>query len=114
MRVLEYCNIDTLLPLRLALKKNSIEFHVQLAAVCHTNVVDICNKGKSAWLYNYFVQKAWTMGYVDELMGKEELSARPWMRGLYQGAKVWPTTVCWIRGMAATVDFASLYPTVYP
>jgi DNA polymerase delta subunit 1 len=104
-QIMEYCVMDTKLPLDILLARLTIVLQIELSRVCCVHLNDLWDRGQMFRVSSQFFLHARTKGYVvsstvDALEEKSEG---------YEGATVFTPTV----GVhdALVLDFASLYPT---
>ena len=101
-----YCAEDCRLPIRLAKRLEIIPSMVEMSRVTHTPINQLVMRGQQIKVFNQLVWNAHRMGYVlnnpkhtDNVDG-------------YEGATVIDPTPGFYKSPVATLDFASLYPSI--
>lgn len=105
--VVEYCARDCDLPLKLIDKLDIIPNLVEMSRVTHTSVDDILNRGQQVRVLNQIVHEARVHDYV-----LNEVPPVVKNGGKYEGATVLVPTTGFYNDPIATLDFASLYPSI--
>ena len=104
-KIMEYCVMDTDLPLRILIKRMTIVLQVEMSRVCCVFLNDLWDRGQMFRVSSQFFLHARTKGYVvsSTIDAVEEKGEG------YEGATVFKPKV----GVhdALVLDFASLYPT---
>lgn len=103
--IADYCLVDCDLPVELMFKLHTLENANEMAIVCSTDMHAIFNRGQQIKAFSLFCREAVAKGYVvnlEDLPRPEE----------YQGATVLDPRRGFHRQPVATLDFASLYPSI--
>ena len=103
--VLNYCVIDCVLPLTLMKKLNGLENQTEMSCVTSTNLDDVINGGQQIKSYNLLRRYCLEHGYLMD----EPTISRP---EDLKGATVLPPQFGFYKTPIATLDFASLYPSI--
>ena len=105
--IVQYCQVDCDLVVRLVDRLNVVANQVQMSQVCNTLLNDVCNRGQQIKTFNLIAREAHTRGYV---MNQRPTGWDP--EAEYEGATVLEPTVGYYTTPVATLDFASLYPSL--
>lgn len=105
--IVEYCQVDCDLVVRLVDRLNVVANVVQMSQVCNTLLDDVCNRGQQIKTFNLIAREAHTRGYV---MNQRDTGWDP--EAEYEGATVLEPTTGYYTTPVATLDFASLYPSL--
>jgi len=103
--VLNYCVIDCVLPLTLLMKLSGLENQTEMSCVASTNLDDVVNGGQQIKSYNLLRRYCLEHGYIMDdptIFRPEDL----------KGATVLPPQSGFYQNPTATLDFASLYPSI--
>lgn len=103
--IADYCLVDCDLPVELMFKLHTLENANEMAIVCSTDMHAIFNRGQQIKAFSLFCREAIAKGYVVNF----EDVRRP---DEYQGATVLDPIQGFHRQPVATLDFASLYPSI--
>jgi len=103
--IADYCLVDCDLPLDLTFKLHTLENANEMAIVCSVPMHDIFNRGQQIKAFSLFCREALRKGYVVNV----EYVPRP---DNYQGATVLEPVPGFHKQPVATLDFASLYPSI--
>jgi DNA polymerase elongation subunit (family B) len=101
-----YCQVDCDLVVMLMDRLNVIANTFQMSQVCNTLADDVCNRGQQIKTFNLISRFASDRGYV---MNHRD-SGYP--AGAFKGATVLEPTAGYYQTPVATLDFASLYPSL--
>lgn len=101
-----YCQVDCDLVVKLLDRLNVIANTFQMSQVCNTLADDVCNRGQQIKTFNLISRFA-REGYV---MNRRETGWDP--EATYEGATVLEPTPGYYQTPVATLDFASLYPSL--
>lgn len=109
-----YCVQDCMLPLELCRRLFICEDYVQTSRVQWTSLRDIVTRGQQIRVFNMLLRHAHENGFVidrepQSSFGRTDDSSDD--EG-YEGATVLPPTTGYYRKAVATLDFASLYPSI--
>lgn len=104
-KVAEYCIQDTVLPLLLMDHMMTILNTLQLAYVTYTLPYDILHGGQQKRVFNLFVKKAHMRNFVMDDYEDSKVAR-------YAGATVIEPKLGFYTDPVATLDFASLYPSI--
>jgi DNA polymerase elongation subunit (family B) len=114
-RLSEYCWIDSLRPLQIMLKLSSVNNMVEMSRLCYTSLSDIEQRGQQIKVFSLLT----TFAHQPDAKTGERyvLSNTPFefsrpCTEKYQGATVLEPTTGFYTEPVATLDFASLYPTI--
>jgi len=114
-RLSEYCFIDSLRPLQIMLKMSSVNNMVEMSRLCYTSLSDIEQRGQQIKIFSLLTTFA---HQPDPKTGEKYILSntpydfsRPCFEK-YQGATVLEPTTGFYTEPVATLDFASLYPTI--
>jgi len=115
-RYCEYCVKDCALPLQICAKLCVIEDYIQSARVQTTQLTDLVSRGQQIRIFNMLLTEAHADGYVVDRDPNQRGrapggGAAPEAAG-YVGATVLAPTPGFYREPVATLDFASLYPSI--
>ena len=102
-----YCQVDCDLVVKLLDRLNVIANTFQMSQVCNTLADDVCNRGQQIKTFNLISRFATGRGYV---MNRRETGWDP--DATYEGATVLEPTPGYYQTPVATLDFASLYPSL--
>ena len=109
-----YCVQDCMLPIELCRRLFICEDYVQTSRVQWTTLRDIVTRGQQIRVFNMLLRHAHALGFI---VDREPQSS--FGRGDsdsddegYEGATVLPPTTGYYRKAVATLDFASLYPSI--
>ncbi len=102
-----YCQVDCDLVVRLLDRLNVVANTFQMSQVCNTLADDVCNRGQQIKTFNLIARFARSRGYV---MNQRETGWDP--EATYEGATVLEPTPGYYQTPVATLDFASLYPSL--
>jgi len=105
-RLAEYCLKDALLPLRLMQKLMLWINYVEMARVTGVPINYLLTRGQSIKVISQILRKAKQHGMVVPVFGKKESSDK------YDGATVLEPDRGYYTDPVATLDFASLYPSI--
>ncbi len=106
-RIASYCQVDCDLLLFLMDRINVIPNTVQMSQVTHTPLDDIANRGQQIKTFNLIARFAHNDGYVMNFIDVG------WdVNTEYEGATVLPPKPAYYERPVATLDFASLYPSL--
>jgi DNA polymerase elongation subunit (family B) len=102
----EYCQVDCDLVVMLMDRLNVIANTFQMSQVCNTLADEVCNRGQQIKTFNLISRYASQNGYV---MNHRESGYPP---EDFEGATVLEPTAGFYEVPVATLDFASLYPSL--
>lgn len=102
-----YCQVDCDLVLYLLDRISVVPNTVQMSQVCNTLLNDIANRGQQIKTFNLIARHAHRKNYV---MNVRDVGWDP--EENYEGATVLPPTPGYYQTPVATLDFASLYPSI--
>jgi DNA polymerase elongation subunit (family B) len=102
-----YCQVDCDLVVKLLDRLNVVANTFQMSQVCNTLADDVCNRGQQIKTFNLIARFARSRGYV---MNKRDTGWDP--EATYEGATVLEPTPGYYQTPVATLDFASLYPSL--
>lgn len=102
-----YCQVDCDLVVKLMDRLNVVVNTFQMSQVCNTLADDVCNRGQQIKTFNLIARFARSRGYV---MNQRDTGWDP--EATYEGATVLPPTPGYYQTPVATLDFASLYPSL--
>lgn len=105
--IARYCQVDCDLVVQLMDRLNVVANTFQMSQVCNTPADDVCNRGQQIKTFNLIARFARSRGYV---MNKRESGWDP--EATYEGATVLEPTPGYYQTPVATLDFASLYPSL--
>jgi DNA polymerase elongation subunit (family B) len=105
--VARYCQVDCDLLLFLMDRISVVPNTVQMSQVCHTLLNDIANRGQQIKTFNQIARYASKRGFV---MNFRNTGWDPTAE--YEGATVLPPRPGYYQTPVATLDFASLYPSI--
>lgn len=101
-----YCQVDCDLVVMLLERLNVVANIVQMSQVCNTLVDDVCNRGQQIKTYNLISRFANARGYVMNVRDPGCTATT------YEGATVLEPKLGYYEVPVATLDFASLYPSL--
>jgi len=102
-----YCQVDCDLVVQLLDRLNVVANTMQMSQVCNTQADDVCNRGQQIKTFNLIAREAKDLDYV---MNWKETG---WdNEAEYEGATVLPPIPGYYQTPVATLDFASLYPSL--
>ena len=101
-----YCQVDCDLVVMLMDRLNVVANTFQMSQVCNTLADDVCNRGQQIKAFNLISRCASVRGYVMNFRD----SGYP--REEFKGATVLEPTPGYYQTPVATLDFASLYPSL--
>lgn len=105
--IVEYCQVDCDLVVQLLDRLNVVANTMQMSQVCNTQADDVCNRGQQIKTFNLIARECKKLGYV---MNQSETG---WdVEAEYEGATVLPPIPGYYQTPVATLDFASLYPSL--
>jgi len=102
-----YCQVDCDLVVQLLDRLNVVANTFQMSQVCNTLADDVCNRGQQIKTFNLISRYALEHGYV---MNQRETGWDP--EAEYEGATVLEPIPGYYQKPVATLDFASLYPSL--
>lgn len=102
-----YCQVDCDLVVQLLDRLNVVANTFQMSQVCNTLADDVSNRGQQIKTFNLISRYALEHGYV---MNQRESGWDP--EAVYEGATVLEPTPGYYQKPVATLDFASLYPSL--
>lgn len=105
--IVQYCQVDCDLVLYLMDRLSVLPNTVQMSQVTNTLLTDIANRGQQIKTFNLIARYAYNRGYV---MNFRDVGWDP--AAEYEGATVLPPTPGYYQRPVATLDFASLYPSI--
>jgi DNA polymerase delta subunit 1 len=105
-RYCTYCVQDCALPVQLMFKLSVIEDYVQSSRVQWTQLSDLVSRGQQIRVFNMLHHYAHAQGYVIDKDSREQGNEG------YEGATVLSPTPGFYQEPVATLDFASLYPSI--
>jgi len=105
-RLAMYCLKDAQLPMRLFDKLMCLFNYVEMARVTGTPINFLLNRGQAIKVVSQLLRKARMRDYVVPTMGARE------QEGKFEGAIVLEPERDFYRDPIATLDFASLYPSI--
>jgi DNA polymerase elongation subunit (family B) len=105
--IAKYCQVDCDLVLYLMDRVSVLPNTVQMSQVTNTLLGDISNRGQQIKTFNLIARYASTRGYV---MNWRDVGWDP--NADYEGATVLPPQPGYYQRPVATLDFASLYPSI--
>lgn len=105
--IAQYCQVDCDLVLFLMDRLSVLPNTVQMSQVTNTLLTDIANRGQQIKTFNLIARYAFNRGYV---MNFRDVGWDP--AAEYEGATVLPPTPGYYQRPVATLDFASLYPSI--
>ena len=102
-----YCQVDCDLVVKLLDRLNVVANTFQMSQVCNTLADDVCNRGQQIKTFNLIARFARSRGFV---MNQRDTG---WdTEAAYEGATVLEPTPGYYQTPVATLDFASLYPSL--
>lgn len=104
--VAEYCSMDCDLPILICEATGWIGDIVEMSRVCYTSLPDLVTRGQQVKVYSQIARYAEQWGFA---MNHEVI---PPPTGGYEGATVLEPNAGYYRVPIATLDFASLYPSI--
>jgi len=104
--VAEYCSMDCDLPILICEATGWIGDIVEMSRVCYTSLPDLVTRGQQVKVYSQIARYAEQWGFA---MNHEVIPPPP---GGYEGATVLEPNAGYYRVPIATLDFASLYPSI--
>ena len=107
-RYCTYCVQDCALPVQLMFKLSVIEDYVQSSRVQWTQLSDLVSRGQQIRVFNMLHHYAHAQGYVIDKDSREQEQGNEG----YEGATVLSPTPGFYQEPVATLDFASLYPSI--
>ena len=107
-----YCVQDCALPLQIAAKLAVVEDYVQTARVQWTQLSDLVSRGQQIRVFNMLHKYAHQQGYVIDKEPRKAGDASEEGGEGYEGATVLSPTPGYYQTPVATLDFASLYPSI--
>ncbi len=102
-----YCQVDCDLVVLLLDKLNVVANTIQMSQVCNTLADDVCNRGQQIKTYNLISRFASARNYI---LNVRETGWDP--DAVYEGATVLEPHPGYYQVPVATLDFASLYPSL--
>jgi DNA polymerase elongation subunit (family B) len=105
--IAKYCQVDCDLVLYLMDRVSVLPNTVQMSQVTNTLLSDIANRGQQIKTFNLIARYAYDRKYV---MNFRDVGWDPTTE--YEGATVLPPTPGYYQRPVATLDFASLYPSI--
>ena len=105
--IAKYCQVDCDLVLYLMERVSVLPNTVQMSQVTNTLLGDIANRGQQIKTFNLIARYAYDRKYV---MNFRDVGWDPTTE--YEGATVLPPTPGYYQRPVATLDFASLYPSI--
>lgn len=105
--IARYCQVDCDLLLYLMDRISVVPNTVQMSQVCNTLLNDIANRGQQIKTFNLISRFAYNNGYV---LNFRNVGWDPTAE--YEGATVLPPRPAYYQTPVATLDFASLYPSI--
>jgi DNA polymerase elongation subunit (family B) len=102
-----YCQVDCDLVVMLLDRLNVVANTIQMSQVCNTLPDDVCNRGQQIKTYNLISRFASARNYV---LNVRETGWDP--NATYEGATVLEPVPGYYQVPVATLDFASLYPSL--
>lgn len=102
-----YCQVDCDLVVMLLDRLNVVANTIQMSQVCNTLADDVCNRGQQIKTYNLISRFAAANNYI---LNVRETGWDP--DAAYEGATVLEPTTGYYQVPVATLDFASLYPSL--
>ena len=103
-RLRDYCKKDAQLPRRLLINLQMLTMYTELARVCRVPINYLTTKGEQIKVFTQLHYKAQQEGYIVDFM---TTSGEP-----YEGATVLTPKRGFYTTPVATLDFASLYPSI--
>ena len=104
--VAEYCSMDCDLPILICEATGWIGDIVEMSRVCYTSLPDLVTRGQQVKVYSQIARYAEQWGFAMN----HEVVVPP--VGGYEGATVLEPNAGYYRVPIATLDFASLYPSI--
>lgn len=104
-----YCVQDTILPINLANKLNLWTTMKEMSNVMHTPTTYLHTRGQQVKVLSQMFRETIDRGYIIPHQSKEQKDM--YKKTVFQGATVIEAVKGWYENVA-TLDFASLYPTV--
>jgi len=111
-RYCAYCVQDCMLPLRLCVEMSVLESYVQTARVQFTQLAQLVSRGQQIRVFNMLQREAHASGFVVDREPSYGSAAAPSRGVTYEGATVLEPMPGLYRTPVATLDFASLYPSI--
>lgn len=105
--IAKYCQVDCDLVVQLLDRLNVVANTLQMSQVCNTLADDVCNRGQQIKTFNLIARYARERGYV---MNRRDTGWDP--DAEYEGATVLEPIPGYYQTPVATLDFASLYPSL--
>ena len=104
--VAEYCSMDCDLPIMICEATGWIGDIIEMSRVCYTSLPDLVTRGQQVKVYSQIARYAEQWGFAMN----HEVIVPP--TGGYEGATVLEPNAGYYRVPIATLDFASLYPSI--
>jgi DNA polymerase elongation subunit (family B) len=102
-----YCQVDCDVVVMLLDRLNVVANTIQMSQVCNTLADDVCNRGQQIKTYNLISRFASARGYI---LNVRETGWDP--EAAFEGATVLDPSPGYYQAPVATLDFASLYPSL--